>query len=254
MPGRRAHRLDGRMRSENPSPIDVNRSFRPRLWRTLMNNQQFDRLSRVMREDATRRTLGRLLAGSALSGLAARWAVPEPAVGKGKRKKHRRGDRCSGSLPKRCSPTASSQQTCYPAGSICCGPSLGGGACAQGFECCPPTQGAPDGNCAGVDEVCCSVANGGGFCPTHLPVCCGPTLVDPQPQCIPAGWQCCPFGGYCYADETCCAPSATFPQGVCVSPGVACPRGAVAGLQDTGHFAPIRQATSEGRRERPRIS
>lgn len=221
-----------------------------------MDNGQFDRLTQAFHNGATRRVAFRLLTGGALSGAAGRLGFAENSEAKRKRKKkHKRGDRCFGDHPKRCSPTASDPRVgCFPTGYMCCGAANGGGACPPGFDCCPPTQGAPDGNCAGLDEVCCSVEDGGGYCPNHLPVCCGPTPAEPVAQCIPAGLQCCPFGGYCYDDETCCAPSPAFPEGVCAPRGFGCPRAGATDLQSEDRFVPIRRADSVPRGERGRRS
>jgi hypothetical protein len=218
-----------------------------------VDDQRFDAITQTLRDGATRRAVFRLLAGGTLGSAVGWLALSEDGEAKRKKKKRHKGDRCYDPLPIRCSPTASHPNDfCFPRGAVCCGAALGGGACPAGSDCCPPTQGAPEGNCAGVDEVCCSVAGGGGSCPTALPVCCGPTPAEPIAQCIPAGFQCCPFGGYCYDDEACCAPSPAFPEGICVPKGWPCPRSAVA--ESDQRFAPIRRVTSVARLERRRLA
>jgi hypothetical protein len=218
-----------------------------------MDGKQFDAIAQNLYEGATRRRAIRLLTAGALGGVAGRLGLTESIEAKRKRKKrHKRGDRCYGDLPKRCSPTAGRPGACYPAGYHCCGATLGGGACPPGEDCCPPNQLYPNGYCAGADEVCCPVEKGGGSCPTEFPVCCGPDPTAPVGSCIPQGFKCCSFGGYCYANETCCAPSPGFPQGVCAAPGVMCPRAGAADAQSEQHFVPIRRAEAKPRIERGR--
>jgi hypothetical protein len=218
-----------------------------------VDGNQFDQIAQTLRHGSTRRAAMGLLAGGGLAGVAGRLGLATVAEAKHKRRKRKRGDRCYGSHPTRCSPSASHpNQYCFPRGAVCCGPSLGGGACPPGEGCCPPSQAHPEGNCAGVDEVCCSVEAGGGSCPTSHPVCCGPTAGAPAGSCIPSGFKCCPYGGLCYEDETCCAPSPAFPQGVCAPHGAFCPRAGVAESDD--RLAPIRRAEALPRLERGRLA
>ena len=171
----------------------------------------------------SRRALGRAAAGGALVGLAGRLGFGDPVAAKRKRKK---GDRCFGPRPVRCSPTAAEPlAVCYPRGAICCGSALGGGACPPGSECCAPEPVNPTGSCAPPGNHCCPPAIGG-YCPQYAPTCCPATIQDPLGLCIPTGFRCCTGaqgGGSCRDDETCCPPSAGFPNGSCAPPGWDCP-------------------------------
>ena len=190
-----------------------------------MDHAAFDELARMMKQEmGTRRGVVRLLAGSTLATVGIHLGVAHDDAVSAKRKK--RG-RCYGRLPVYCAPTAQDPEgTCYPRGAICCGKSMGGGACPPGKTCCPPSIVHPEGNCASPAERCCPAATGGGSCPNFAPVCCAPTLQDPFGLCIPSGFKCCTTaqgGGYCREDQTCCPPSPGFPAGTCADPGVACP-------------------------------
>jgi hypothetical protein len=114
-----------------------------------MDKRQFDALTQALTAGATRRTVGRLLAGSALAGVAGWLGLSEASEAKRKRKK-RKKNRCPGSLPKVCPPTPRDPHgLCVPSGFTCCSDALGGGACApETPRCCPPGPGWPDGFCA----------------------------------------------------------------------------------------------------------
>ena len=195
-----------------------------------MDSHRFDELVHVLGEEATRRMSLRLLAGGAL-GAAAGWlglAADTEARRKKKKKKRRGGNRCYGSLPVRCAPTAAEpNKFCFPRGADCCSRAEGGGACPPGTACCLPNPLNPVGACAPPDAHCCTASEGGGYCPDLAPTCCPPTPVDPLGLCVPSGFVCCSGaagGGYCGEGQTCCPPIPEFPNGFCTNPGVPCLR------------------------------
>jgi hypothetical protein len=188
----------------------------------------FDTLTRTAAGARSRRGMLRLLAGGALVSLLGTNHLGGDADAKSKRKKKPHAPRgCGGAYPVRCSPTADDPRAiCFPAGAICCGGALGGGACPPGQSCCPPSVIEPAGTCAGPDQHCCPADAGGGSCPLTSPTCCPPTDDSPAGFCSPSNVTCCNFGNiYCDADEDCCPPSFALPDGGCVRRGTPCPSG-----------------------------
>ncbi len=221
-----------------------------------MEHGQFDALTRsVAGRAGTRRALVRLLAGSALGGVAAVPGFSNAAEAKRKRKKKKKIARlCGGLFPIQCPPPIGApNEICYPAGTHCCGSALGGGACFIGNDCCPPSVAYPGGSCALEDEVCCSAAAGGGACHRSSPICCPPSLFEPEGSCIPTGNTCCPLGGYCAANETCCPPSPADPYGFCAWPGYSCSEFLTARGAERS-IAPVRKAEADSRVGRRRLT
>lgn len=208
-----------------------------------MNHTALDTLARSTANGLeTRRSLLRVLAGGALGSALGRGGLPLDSAAERKRKKKSRAPRgCGGDYPVQCSPTADDpEEICFPAGAICCGSALGGGACPPGQACCPPSLGEPAGTCAGPDYTCCPANAGGGACPLTNPTCCPPTDDSPAGFCSPRDVKCCSFGNiYCYPDEDCCPPSFEFPEGGCVPRGTYCPR---AGERSGDHHVTHSQA------------
>jgi hypothetical protein len=158
-----------------------------------MDDKRFDELSQVLSNGATRRTLGRLISGGALVGVASWLGVTENGGAKRKKRKKKNKDtqRCPSSLP----------------------------------TSCPGTAANPQGVCAPPGFSCCSSALGGGACDPSNPQCCAPTVQDSAGLCIPNGSVCCTSnegGGFCDPGETCCPPCPGWPNGLCASPGYPC--------------------------------
>jgi len=194
----------------------------------------------------SRRDVARVLAGSALAGVAGRIGLVEESSAKRKRKNTKKKKVCYGSAPIYCAPPAEEPWAyCYPDGATCCTSAQGGGACPPGSECCSPSPLEPAGSCSPTGFRCCPAASGS-YCPQFAPNCCPPTPQDPLGLCMPTGNHCCTAaqgGGFCRDDEACCPPSPGFPNGTCAPPGVPCPQ--------RGDLAPARQGVRERRMEHP---
>lgn len=193
----------------------------------MVDHDAFDTLTRVTATGwATRRGLLCAVAGGAWGAALGPSALHDVAAQRKRRKPSHAPRGCRGAYPVQCSPTPDDPQAiCFPAGAICCGSTLGGGACPPGQSCCPPSRDEPAGTCAGPDASCCPASAGGGACPLTAPTCCPPTDEAPAGFCSPRNVTCCSFGNiYCAADEDCCPPSIEFPAGGCVPRGTYCPR------------------------------
>lgn len=120
-----------------------------------MNGMRFDEITQSVKVGATRRTVGKLLVGTALAGVAASLGLFEDSEAKRKRKKQKK-KRCPSSVPAFCSPTSRDPGgLCVPAGYTCCSNALGGGACSPDTpQCCPPGPGWPEGFCAPAGFDC----------------------------------------------------------------------------------------------------
>jgi hypothetical protein len=191
-----------------------------------MDHGAFDSLARSTADTfGTRRGVLRIVVGGALGIMVGSADLSHEA--EARRKKKHGGKGCGGANPVKCPPTAENpRQICFPAGAICCGSALGGGACHTGESCCPPSLEFPGGSCAGPDFHCCPPDSGGGACPLTSPTCCPPTEDSPAGFCSPSDVKCCNFSNvFCLANEDCCPPSFDFPDGGCVQRGTPCPRG-----------------------------
>jgi hypothetical protein len=182
-----------------------------------VDDRRFDDFAQVWHEGATRRAVGRLLAGGALAGAAGWLALSEEGDAKRKRrkksKKKKEKLRCPSSLPTKC----------------------------------PPTSQDPQGLCAPPGYQCCSEAVGGGACEGAYPQCCAPTVQDPGGLCIPNGSVCCTSdegGGYCDPGETCCPPCPGWPNGLCAWPGYPCWMSCQSGLTGEGYSERKTDATT----------
>jgi hypothetical protein len=180
-----------------------------------MDEKRFDEIAQALGDGATRRTVSRLLAGSALAGVTGSLGLSEDGEAKRKRKKKRKKKLCPGSFPKYC----------------------------------PPTSLDPLGICVRSGNTCCSDALGGGSCAPDNPQCCAPTIQDPGGLCIPSGSVCCTSeqgGGFCGPGDTCCPPVPGFPDGLCALPGFDCPLGIssghMSGISERQTNAPSRSA------------
>lgn len=162
-----------------------------------MDEKRFDEIAQTLGDGATRRTVGRLLAGGALAGVTG-WLGLSGEGGAKRKKKKRKKKRCPSHLPRICPPTSRDPRgLCVPSGFTCCSDSLGGGACnPENPQCCAPTLQDPDGLCVPSGSVCCTSQEGGGFC--------GPGAI-------------------------CCPPVPGFPNGLCATPGFDCPLGFTSG-------------------------
>jgi len=163
-----------------------------------MEAKRFDELTQDFGDTTSRRTVGLLLAGGALAGLAGWLGLSEEGDAKKKRKKKRKKNRCPSGLPKKC----------------------------------PGTPLDPQAFCVPSSFTCCSASLGGGACPPENPQCCAPTFQDPGGLCAPSGSVCCTSaegGGYCGPGATCCPPIPGFPDGFCALPGFGCPQGISSG-------------------------
>ena len=144
-----------------------------------MDADRFDALSRALTDTPSRRTLLRLLAGSAvgsLLGLSTRSTEARKKKKKKKKKKKRCTPRCAG---KSCGPNGCGGS---------CGSCSGGASCSAGGTCtCPPGQELCRGSCVAI--------------------CTGPVGAVRDPRtcgcCVQAGQTCPAPGGLACCTGTC---------------------------------------------------
>ncbi len=172
----------------------------------IMDHEPFDDLARSTADGASRRTLFRLLAGSAMGAAATRVGFPEDVAAKHKKRK-KKGARCM-TLRKSCS------------GRRCCG-SLGCGdnGCDGGAVCYQHEGGGCGSDCDCRGDLYCSERKGDtcqacGYpetpCITTSDCClqdsiCGYNGCAPETVCCQ--WE---VGSFCYDDCDCCEELGCF--------------------------------------------
>jgi hypothetical protein len=181
-----------------------------------VDDAQFDDLTRAVGgEHGTRRTLLRILSGSALAALArfglATLAEAKQGKGKGKNKGKGKG--------KDKDKKPDQPQPCGPNDHRC-----DGGACVGPNQCCPDEKKCADPEspagfaCVGKHDCCTGQKRCSGRC-IHARNCCPD---DPRPSCGRCGKVSC-VGGEYVCSEKCCTNEKACPGGECVGKSACCP-------------------------------